>query len=764
MLYAVISGFVAAALLPLLHRYLGERSSLVAALVPLGLTAWFATCYSRVVSGEALVSRTLWVPEIHLDLAFRLDGLSLLFALLISGIGALVILYTSAYLRGNPYQHRFVLATLMFMASMLGVVLSDNLILLFVFWELTSFTSYLLIGFDHEKEESRKAALQALLVTGLGGLFLLGGLILLGQAAGSFSLTEIVRAGGVLAAHADYPVILGLVLVGAFTKSAQAPFHFWLPNAMEAPTPASAYLHSSTMVKAGVYLLARLSPALGGTETWTWWLTVVGVLTLLTGALMASAQVYLKRLLAYTTVAALGFMVMLLGVGSAAAVQAAVVFLMAHACYKASLFLVAGIVIHETGEADVRRLGGLARFMPIAGACALVAAVSMAGVPLSFGFVAKELVYASVLDRFMVFIPAVLASLLFVLVAFQVGIKPFLLGSWRSSESLHEAPPAMLLGPAVLGLACLAGGLFPQAFAGAMAASAAAAIQGIPSLEFDLHAWHGVTPEFGASVLTLLLGAAAIFATGYWLRLGNAMKPLAGFGPDRAYLAKLKGINLLAVWQTRVLQSGSLRRYVAIIVLAMVGLFVVSALRSGSFPVLTRNTPLTLPVLILGLLIMFAAVGAIIATSRICAIAALGVVGFSVSLIYVLHGAPDLAMTQLVVEALGAVLLVSAFLHLPSFHDRKRWIGRSRDAVVAILGGVVMTAMTLMANDVQVSPSIAHYFAETSVLLGHGRNIVNVILVDFRGLDTMGEITVLAIAGASALALLKLRVQGKGSS
>ena len=280
MLYAVISGFVAAALLPLLHRYLGERSSLVAALVPLGLTAWFATCYSRVVSGEALVSRTLWVTEIHLDLAFRLDGLSLLFALLISGIGALVILYTSAYLRGNPYQHRFVLATLMFMASMLGVVLSDNLILLFVFWELTSFTSYLLIGFDHEKEESRKAALQALLVTGLGGLFLLGGLILLGQAAGSFSLTEIVRAGSVLAAHADYPVILGLVLVGAFTKSAQAPFHFWLPNAMEAPTPASAYLHSSTMVKAGVYLLARLSPALGGTETWAWWLTAVGVLTL----------------------------------------------------------------------------------------------------------------------------------------------------------------------------------------------------------------------------------------------------------------------------------------------------------------------------------------------------------------------------------------------------------------------------------------------------------------------------------------------------
>ena len=764
MLYAVISGFVAAALLPLLHRFLGERSSLVAALVPLALTAWFVACFSRVVSGEVLVSQTLWVPEIHLDLAFRLDGLSLLFALMISGIGTLVILYTFAYLRGNPYQHRFVSATLMFMASMLGVVLSDNLILLFIFWELTSFTSYLLIGFDHEKEESRKAALQALLVTGLGGLFLLGGMILLGQAAGSFSLTEIIRAGGVLAGHANYPVILGLVLVGAFSKSAQTPFHFWLPNAMQAPTPASAYLHSSTMVKAGVYLLARLSPVLGGTEAWTWWLTVVGVLTLLTGALMASAQVYLKRLLAYTTVAALGFMVMLLGIGSASAVQAAVVFLMAHACYKASLFLVAGIIIHETGEADVRRLGGLVRFMPVAGACSVVAAVSMAGLPLSFGFVAKELVYASVLDRFMVFIPAVVASLLFVLVAFQVGIRPFLLGAWRASGGPHEAPPAMLLGPMILGLACLAGGLFPQAFAGALAASAVAAIQGSPVSDLNLHAWHGFTPEFAASALTLALGGAAVFATGYWIRFGSAMKPLADFGPDRVYSAKLKGLNLLAVWQTRVLQSGSLRRYVAIIVLAMVGLFILSVLRSGELPVLKRNTPLTLPVLILGSLIMLAAVGAVIATSRICAVAALGVVGFSVSLIYVLHGAPDLAMTQLVVEALGAVLLVSAFLHLPSFHDRKRWIGRSRDAVVAMLGGLVMTLMTLMANDIQLAPSIAHYFAETSVLLGHGRNIVNVILVDFRGLDTMGEITVLAIAGASALALLKLRIPAKGRS
>ena len=764
MFYVVISGFVAAAWVPLLNRLAGGRSALIAALVPLALTAWFAAHFLQVTSGEALITEIAWIPEIHLNLAFRLDGLSLLFALLISGIGTLVVLYTHSYLRGNVYQHRFVMYTLMFMASMLGVVLSDNIILLFIFWELTSFTSYLMIGFNHEQDESRKAALQALLVTGLGGLFLLAGLLLIGQVAGTYSFTEIIGSRALIVGHADYPVILGLVLVGAFSKSAQIPFHFWLPNAMQAPTPASAYLHSSTMVKAGVYLLARLSPALGGTESWVFWLTAIGGLTMLTGALMASAQHHLKRLLAYTTVAALGFMVMLLGVGTQKAVEAAVVFLMAHACYKAALFLVAGIISHATGEVNVTRLGGLFRAMPVAAVCAAVAAISMAGLPLSFGFVAKELVYASVFDNTMLMGAAVVSSLIFFLVAFQTGVKPFFSGAARSTGHPHEADLSMLLGPIFLGIATIAGGIFPQSFSGALAVAAASAISGPSPAPVSLLAWHGFSRELAASGLTVILGGIALYAAVYWREGGARLKWLTHFGPDQLYFLTLRGLNRVATWQTRVLQSGSLRRYVAIILLAMFALFVVGVVRSGVFPAFSKNTPLTLPVLILGLLIMMAALGAVIATSRICAIAALGFVGFCVSLVYVLHGAPDLAMTQLVVEALSAVLLVSAFLFLPSFHDRSKWIGRKRDAVVAALGGIVMMAMTLMANDVQVGASIAHYFSETSVLLGHGRNIVNVILVDYRALDTMGEITVLAIAGTSALALLKLRITSGGRS
>ena len=763
MFYAVISGFVAAACIPYLHRVVGERSTLVAALLPLALTVGFATSFAQVTSGTALLSELPWIPEIGLNLAFRMDGLSLLFALLISGIGTLVVLYTHSYLQGHVHQHRFVMYTLMFMASMLGVVLSDNILLLFIFWELTSFTSYLMIGFDHEDEASRKAALQSLLVTGLGGLFLLAGLVLMGQVAGSFLLSEILLSGNVLVQHADYPLILGLILLGAFTKSAQTPFHFWLPNAMQAPSPASAYLHSSTMVKAGVYLLARLSPVLAGTEAWMFWLTTVGALTMLTGAVLASAQIYLKRLLAYTTVAALGFMVMLLGIGNAQAVEAALVFLMAHACYKAALFLVAGAIIHETGEKDVSRIGGLFKTMPVTGMAALVAAMSMAGIPLAFGFVSKELIYAVVFDHPVLFVVSVFTSLFFVLVAYQTGVRPFFSKHQDTPVRPHELPWPMLCGPVVLGLLSLAGGLFPGWSAELLAAAAASAIMQAPS-NLQLYLWHGVSRELVASMITLILGIAALWKAGFWQKLGEKFVPLTRAGPNQMYFLALKSLTGFAQWQTRILQSGSLPRYIAIILLTMCALFALGFSRSSLVINLAERTPLTLPVFILGLLMMLGALGAVVSTSRIAAVAALGVVGFSVALIYVFFGAPDLAMTQLVVEALGVVLLVSAFLYLPSFHDRSQWLGRTGSAVVAILGGIVMTSLTLIANDIQIGSSISAYFAENSATLGHGRNIVNVILVDFRALDTLGEITVMSIAGVSALALLKLRSPFGGPS
>ena len=763
MFYAVISGFVAAACLPYLHRVLGERSTLLAALLPLTLTVWFAASFAQVTAGNALFSELKWIPEIGLNLAFRMDGLSMLFALLITGIGTLVVLYTHAYLHKHVHQHRFVMYTLMFMASMLGIALSDNILLLFIFWELTSFTSYLMIGFDHEDEESRKAALQSLLVTGLGGLFLLAGLILMGQAVGSFLLSEILLSGNTLTQHASYHLILGLILLGAFTKSAQTPFHFWLPNAMQAPSPASAYLHSSTMVKAGVYLLARLSPVLAGTEAWMFWLTTVGALTMLTGAVLASAQIYLKRLLAYTTVAALGFMVMLLGIGSAQAVEAALVFLMAHACYKAALFLVAGAIIHETGEKDVTRIGGLFKTMPVTGIAALVAAMSMAGIPLAFGFVSKELIYAAVFDHPILLVVSVFTSLFFVLVAYQTGVRPFFSKRQDTPRRPHELPWSMLCGPVVLGVLSLAGGLFPGWSAELLAVAAASAISHAPS-NLQLYLWHGVSRELVASVITLSLGIVALWMAGFWQMLGEKLAPLGRAGPNQLYFLALRSLIGFAQWQTRVLQSGSLPRYIAIILITMCALFALGFSRASIVVSLPERTPLTLPIFILGTLMMLGAAGAVVSTSRIAAVAALGVVGFSAALIFVFFGAPDLAMTQLVVEALSVVLLVSAFLYLPSFHNRSQWLGHTGSAVVAILGGIVMTALTLMANDIQIASSISKYFAENSATLGHGRNIVNVILVDFRALDTLGEITVMSIAGVSALALLKLRSPfGKGA-
>ena len=369
------------------------------------------------------------MPALGVNLSFTVDGLSLLFALLISGVGALVLVYAGGYLAGSPQLGRLYAFLLFFMASMLGLVLADNLLLLFVFWELTSLSSYLLIGFDHERAEARAAALQALLVTGGGSLALLAGFLLLGQVGGSLELSALLSRPGAVTAHLLYVPILLLVLAGAFTKSAQFPFHFWLPAAMAAPTPVSAYLHSATMVKAGVYLLARLSPVLGGTDFWVWLVTVTGSATMLVGAYLALRQSDLKLILAYSTVSALGVMTSLLGLGGALAVRAALAFLLGHALYKGALFLVAGALDHQTGTRDVDRLAGLARAMPITALAAGLAALSMAGIPPLFGFIAKELSYEATLHApasAWVTAAAVLANALLVAAAGLAGLKPFL--------------------------------------------------------------------------------------------------------------------------------------------------------------------------------------------------------------------------------------------------------------------------------------------------------------------------------------------------
>lgn len=761
MLFASISGFLLAALIPGLRRILGERVALAAALLPLGLTVWFAAQAAAVWSGTVLSESTPWLDGLGVHLAFRLDGLALLFVLLIAGIGTLIVLYTGSYLHGHAHLHRFVMFTLMFMSSMLGVVLSENIILLFIFWELTSFTSYLLIGFNHEQEASRKAALQALLVTGLGGLFLLAGLILMGHVTGSLNISQIIAQRDVLVSDPMFPAILGLVLVGAFTKSAQVPFHFWLPNAMQAPTPASAYLHSSTMVKAGVYLLARFHPALGGTPGWEFVVTAFGALTLLTGAIMAVGQVYMKRLLAYTTVGALGAMVMALGIGTDAAIKAGVVFLLAHACYKAALFLIAGIIDHETGEKNVTNLGGLFRSMPRTGVAALIAAASMAGIPLSLGFIGKEVSYTAILHQPWITVVFLISGACFMLVGYQTGIRPFF-GITRTYEKApHEAPTGMIFGPLFLGLITLATGLFPGLI-DPLINSAASAIRGAPQ-DVHLHLWHGFNRELMFSVFTLMLGAGMIASVAAWPRLTKRLQPLVRFGPDRIYTLLLNGLTGFAAWQTRMLQNGSLRRYLITIIITLCSLIVISFARANIALNFHNFSPVNIPMALLCVLVIAAAITATVSSSRLGAVAAMGVVGFSVALFFIFFGAPDLAMTQLVVETLSVVLLVSAFYFLPPFTKRSTWKGKARDLIASIFAGAVVTLLVLSATGVQLRSPISSYYAETSVPIAHGRNIVNVILVDYRGLDTLGEITVLAVAGLGSLALLKLRKKPGGT-
>ena len=450
MLTLLFTCFIAALLAPLVHRICPKYTGAALSAAPLSVFVWLLRQLPDVMHGHAIVQQFPWIEKIQLEAAFRLDGLSLLFALLISGIGILILLYTQGYFKGHPQQGRFMMYLTGFMASMLGVVLADHLLLVFIFWELTSFTSYLLIGFNHESEKARSAALQAMLVTVLGGLFLLAGMILMADAAGTWRLSELIGRGGELTAHKHYLPILILVCIGAFTKSAQFPFHFWLPNAMQAPTPASAYLHSSTMVKAGVYLLARLHPALGGTDEWSAILTVVGTTTFVLGAVMAMGQHVLKRLLAYTTVSALGAMVMLLGVGSTYTIKAMAAFVIAHAFYKATLFMIAGGITHETGgETSIDKLGGLRKAMPVSFICAILAGLSMGGFLPFFGFVAKEVWLHSLGDYPLLIIPTVIGGAAYVLVGLSTGWKPFT-GPMPAGLHAHEVPLSMRIGPAVL--------------------------------------------------------------------------------------------------------------------------------------------------------------------------------------------------------------------------------------------------------------------------------------------------------------------------
>ncbi len=762
-LIAIFAIFAAGFASPWLHRRLGDRCGLILTGISLLSFLYFCSLIPRVASGETLSVTYPWGSELGLDFSFFVDGLSLLFLLIISGIGTCIVLYASGYLHGSPKLGRFYWYLMCFMGAMLGVVSTDHLILLFIFWELTSVTSYLLIGYYNEQIESRRSALQALLVTGSGGLAMLAGFVLLGNAAETYRISEILALPpGTITGHAHFAPMLILILLGAFTKSAQFPFHFWLPSAMVAPAPVSAFLHSATMVKAGVFLLARLHPALNDGHLWLYTVAPVGAFTMLMGVFIGMGQSDLKKILAYTTLSVLGTLTMLLGLGTELALKACMAYLLAHALYKAALFMTAGAVDHETGSREVDELGGLRRKMPLTAAAALVGALSMAGIPLFLGFISKEYFYKALLyteSGGLLWISlGVAASVAMLSLALTAGIKPYWGKLKATPKDAHEAPWTMWIGPVLLGALAITFGLLPGLAASWLVGPATLATIGpsdfIPKLAFP----HSIDTALVLSGLTVVLGLIVFAVSDLPRQAQRFYQALGRIGPEQGYFLAIQGMLNFGSLQTRILQNGYLRYYIMTIGGFLALLLFMLLWRDFPNIAFDRMEPLGLIEVSLCVLISVSAILACLVRSRLAAIVILGVVGLAIAILFMLYSAPDLALTQILVETLTVLLFVLCFYKLPGFHRFSSAKVQIRDAILCAIMGISAVGLIMLAfNAPSNYPPISEYMLQESYPLAHGRNVVNVILVDFRALDTLGEITVLGIAALGVFAMLKLR-------
>jgi len=717
-----------------------------------------------VFAGQTLLAGVKWVPAIGLNAHFRLDGLALMFALLISGVGLLIILYAAYYLHHDDPTGKFFTQLMLFMAAMLGVALSDNLLLLVVFWELTSISSFLLVGYWGHKADARAGARMALAVTGGGGLVMLAGIVLLGQMAGTYDLSEMLTRGEQVKAHALYPLMLALILVGCFTKSAQVPFHFWLPEAMAAPTPVSAYLHSATMVKAGIFLLARLYPVIGGTDLFETVVTTVGLTTMVFGAYVAVFRHDIKSLLAYSTISHLGLIVFLLGLSSPLSAVAAVFHILNHATFKASLFMTAGIVDHETGTRDIRRLGGLAKFLPWTATLAMIAAASMAGLPLANGFLSKEMFFAAAVEgqsefAFGVLVPlaATIGGICSVAYSLRFVHDVFFNGPPRdmANPNPHE-PPLFMKAPVILlVVTCMVVGVLPAITFGPMVHVAATAVLGTVPPQYHLAIWHGFN-------LPLLMSAVAVLGgVGFYVALQHKfdlhLHHPRGWTGRLLFTQGIDGLFAFGRSFTALLENGSLQRYVAWMLASAVALALWAWSGSNASPITGTRTlmPADLPSMVSwGLLLVVCTALALGHHARLRAVVLVGVIGLVTALTFLALSAPDLALTQLSVEVVSTVLLLMGLALLPRTTPRESSGRRKlRDAALALAagGGMAWLAWLMLTRD---HDSISWYFLENTVPEGGGANAVNVILVDFRGYDTFGEITVLGIAAVGVLALL----------
>ncbi|UYN82500.1 MAG: Na+/H+ antiporter subunit A [Microcella sp.] len=765
---------VAAMLLPLLARSMGSRVFWVASLVSLGAFAHTLLQAPAVLAGEIErlpVERVTWIAQLQFTLDMRMDTLSWVLALIVTGIGSLVMFYCASYFRSDePGLGRFAAVLLAFAGAMYGLVVADDVYLLFVFWEATSVFSYLLVGHYMHRRASRGAALQALITTTLGGLVMLVGLVLLAGQAGSSNLSVILES---TPASTLTTVSVYLVLVGALSKSAIVPLHFWLPGAMAAPTPVSAYLHAAAMVKAGIYLLARMAPAFIEVPGWREVLVTLGLATMLLGGWAALKQTDLKLLLAYGTVSQLGFLTVVAGFGTRDTALAALALLLAHALYKGSLFLVVGIIDHKAGTRDLRRLSGLGRRSPVLAIVTAVALASMAGLPPLFGFVAKETVLHGLLAEAMgggeqqlwgtiALVGVVVGSS--ITVAYSIR---FFWGAFARKThvddvtSLETMSKRFVLAPTVLAVTGLAlGPLAPMAGTGLMGYPAL--FDASESEPYALALWHGIGPVLYLSLITIVLGAV-MFALRE--KLTSVQERLAtGLSASDAYWETISAVDRLAARTTSLTQRGSLPFYLGVILVVFVSVMTAGLVSGTTWPAELRlwDQPAQLAI---GIVMIGSAIAATKAQKRFAALLVVGVTGFGMSALFALHGAPDLAITQILVEVVTLIAFVLVLRRLPArLGDRHGSTHRPLRAVIAIGVGLVFALVALIAAGSRIANPISLDWAELALGQGHGRNIVNVALVDLRGWDTMGELAVVIAAATGVASLLFLRDRGEAPS
>jgi multicomponent K+:H+ antiporter subunit A len=744
----------------------------VAAAASAGGLALLAGLAGPVIGGAVPSATISWVPALGLDLTLMVDGLGLMFAGLILGIGLLVVIFAHFYLYEGEATGRFFASLMLFQGAMLGIVLAGNVLLLLIFWELTSLSSFLLIGFWQHKAEARQGARMALAVTGGGGLALIGGLVLLGHVAGSFDLAVILARGAVVQASPLYPVTLALILIGCFTKSAQFPFHFWLPHAMAAPTPVSAYLHSATMVKAGVFLLARLWPVLAGTEAYTTIVTSVGLTTMVFGAGVALFRHDLKSILAYSTISQLGLLVMLLGFSLKLAALAAVLHILNHAAFKAALFMAAGIVDHETGTRDIRRLGGLAKVMPVTAVIATLAAASMAGLPPLGGFISKEMMLDETTHMALLGLPWLVPALATIGAAISVGYSLRLavhlfFGQPRDAQAFaraHDSGIGMWAPSALLTALAVLLGLVPMTLAAPLAGAVTAAVTGALAPEFDLALWHGVNFALILSLIAVAGGALLLWRhaglLAAWERAAH-LDAKAMFENALGFADRWVRKAMVAL-HTPSLQRMLLASFAVVVLLVIEGALTGSGVLTGTRPGIPAS-----PAGIIAWALLIAATIAVVldARQRLRVLIYLSVIGLMVSLAFVRFSAPDLALTQIAVEVVTVLLLLLALNLLPKrppplSSAPRRW----RDGALAVTGGALVGGLAWAMLTRDPGASISAFHLANAKPGGGGTNVVNVILVDFRAFDTLGEIIVLGIAGLGIFALLDSAARGSAGA